>query len=54
MDLYLKSENIPTLWKKFFLKIANHRDNLYNRPERFIQCGREKPFHNFDDCRSKD
>ena len=42
--LCLKSGNIPILWKKNFMKIANDRDILYNRPRRFIQCARERHF----------
>ena len=26
-DIYLRCDNIPTLWKKFFVRIANERDN---------------------------
>ena len=52
LDLDLKSENNPTLWKKFIMKTSNDRDNLYNRPKGYIQHCREKHFHNFNDCRS--
>ena len=27
INIYLKSEIIPSLWKFFFVKIANERDN---------------------------
>ena len=26
-DIYLRSENVPTLWKKIFVRNANVRDN---------------------------
>ena len=35
----MKCDNIPLLWRKFFLNIANNRDNVYK------YCNR--PFNNF-------
>ena len=49
---YLKREKIPILWKRIFMKLANDRDILYNRPKRFLQHCREKLFFKFNDCRS--
>ena len=37
---YMKCGNIPLLWRKFFLNIANNRDYVYNF------CNR--PLNNFD------
>ena len=48
MDIKLRSENIPLLWKKFFLKVSNERNNQYNRPK-FLQNFREKHFYNFNE-----
>ena len=41
LDLYLKSEVIPILWIKFFMKIEN------NSSKGFIQHCRERHFCNF-------
>ena len=30
ISIYMKCGNIPLLWRKFFLKIANNRDYLIN------------------------
>ena len=30
INTYLKCINIPRLWRKFFLKIANNKDYVYN------------------------
>ena len=37
---YMKSDNIPLLWRKFFLNIANNRDYIIN------YC--KRPFNKFD------
>ena len=42
-DIYLRSENIPLLWKKFYMKIANERTNQYIR-SKFMQHCRERHF----------
>ena len=47
IDNYLKSGCIPILWKRIFVKIVRERDNLYNRPERFIQHCRQRHFCRF-------
>ena len=43
-NLYLRCENIPILWKKYYAKIANDRECVANR---FIQHCRERHFYNF-------
>ena len=52
ISAFLESDNVPILWKKVFLKIANDRDNVYNGPHTFNQhrCGRH--FHNLNSCES--
>ena len=47
LDYSLNCEKNPILWKKFLMKIANNRNNLYNRPESFIQHCSVKHFCNF-------
>ena len=42
-NMYLRCDNIPILWKKFFLKIANDREFVSNR---FILDCRERHFLN--------
>ena len=49
INIYLKSENIPILWKKIFLKIANDRDNGSNI---FNQHHRERHFYKFNGFKS--
>ena len=41
VNTYLRSENIAILWRKSFIKIANDRDDVSNRPKGTIQhcCG---------------
>ena len=48
-NIYLKSDSIPILWKKFFLKMANDGDNGLNT---FNQHHRERCFSNFDGSKS--
>ena len=45
LDLYLKSEKKPILWKQHIMKIANDRDDRYNRPKRSNQHCREMHFY---------
>ena len=33
---------VPVLWRKFFLKVVNDIENLYNRPNRMLQHCYEK------------
>ena len=40
-DIYLRSENIPILWRKIFVRIANERDN---RLIRYDEVYRERHF----------
>ena len=40
INTYMKCGNIPMLWRKFYLKIANNRDHIINYSNR--------PFNNFD------
>ena len=40
LNLHLKSENIPIIWKKIFIKFTNNRNN------QFIQGRRERLFYN--------
>ena len=40
ISTYMKCGNIPLLWRKFFLKIANNREHILNF------CNR--PFNKFD------
>ena len=40
-DIYLRSENIPVLWKRIFVRIANERDNRLNS---FNEVYRERHF----------
>ena len=37
LDLYLKSENIPVMWKKHYMKIANDRNGQYVRRKKSKQ-----------------
>ena len=50
MNTCMKCDNIPFLWRKFFLNTANNRDyvNEYcNRPfNRFDRSCRERYLHN--------
>ena len=39
INTYMNCENIPLLWRKFFLNIANNRDYVYS------YCN--GPFNNF-------
>ena len=47
LDIYLKSGNIPIIWKKFIVKVVNDRENLYNRPDGLLQHCFEKHLCNF-------
>ena len=47
IDLCLKSGCVPILLKRIFVKNVSERDNLYNRPERFVQNCRERLFCKF-------
>ena len=40
-DIYLRCENIPILWRKIFVRIANERDN---RLIRYDELYRERHF----------
>ena len=40
INTYLKSDRLPSLWRNFFLNIANNMDYVYHF------CNR--PFHTFD------
>jgi len=42
-DIYLRCENIPILWRKIFVRIANERDN---RLIRYDEVYRERHFFN--------
>ena len=42
-DIYLRCENIPILWRKIFVRIANKRDN---RLIRYSELYRERHFFN--------
>ena len=44
MNIYFKSGSMPILWRKFYVKTVNERENLYNRPNVLIQHGCEKAF----------
>ena len=48
-NVYLKSDKIPTLWKIFFLKIANDGDNEL---QTFNQHQRERHFYIFNSSKS--
>ena len=48
IDMYMRSENIPILWKFFFVEIANEGSNQNNRPKFFQQC-RERYFSILND-----
>ena len=45
LDLYLKSEKIPILWRKYFMEIAN--DII--RPKQSIQLCREIHYCHFNE-----
>ena len=44
LDLYLKSESIPILWKNHIMKIANERGDRHVRTKRSNQHCREVHF----------
>ena len=46
VNTYLSSENVPILWRKIFIKVANYKNNVYNRPKRIIQHCCQKHFCN--------
>ena len=43
LDIYLRSENIPILWKKFYMKITNDRSDRY-KSLKFMQHCHENHF----------
>ena len=53
ISTYMKRNNIPFLWRKFFLNIANNRDYVYNYSKRpfndFHRHCREWYFYNNTD-----
>ena len=52
MNIFFKSGSMPILCRKFYVKIINEMDNLYNRPDVFFQNGCEKHFCNFNGSES--
>ena len=51
VNAYIKCDNVPILWKIFFVQIANGRGCVANR---FIQRCRERDICNFNGCKSKE
>ena len=52
LNAFLRCDINPILWRKFFRKIANGRNNVYSGPNTFNKHRRERQFHNFNSCKS--
>ena len=50
-NIYLKTGIVPIKWKNFIAKVINDKENLYNRPDGFIQHCCEKHLCNFESCK---